>query len=42
MEMKSFTQEMVTPFKVDPEQGPFQCTDEGKLYQRYLENQEKL
>ena len=32
LEMKAFTPGLETPFSVNPEQGPFQCTGEGKLY----------
>ena len=42
LEMKSFTPELETPFSVNSEQGPFKCTGEGKLYQRYLKNKEKI
>lgn len=41
-EMKSFTTGLETPFSANSEQGPFQCTSGGKLYQRYLENAEKI
>lgn len=42
LEMKSFTPGLETPFSVNSEQGPFQCTGEGKLSQRYLKNKEKI
>lgn len=42
LEMKSFTPGLETPFSVNSEQGPFQCTGEGKLYQRYLKDKEKI
>lgn len=42
LEMKSFTPGLETPFNFNSEQGPFQCTGEGKLYQRYLKNKEKI
>nr|YP_009029079.1 hypothetical protein [Cylindrotheca closterium]AGH28615.1 hypothetical protein [Cylindrotheca closterium] len=42
LEMKSFTPGLETPFNVNSEQGPFQCTGEGKLYQRYLKDKEKI
>ena len=42
IEMKSFIQEMETSVNISSEQGQFECRDEGKLYQRYKENQEYL
>lgn len=42
IEMESFVREMETSVNISPDQGPFQCTGEGKLYQRYKENQEHL
>ena len=42
LEMKEFTPELETPFNVNPKQGPFKCTGEGKLYERYLKNKEKI
>ena len=40
--MKKFTKQLVILFDSEPKAGLFQCTDEIRLYKRYLENQEKL
>ena len=42
IEMKSFAQEMETSLSLTSDEGPLQCTGEGKLYQRYKEGQEYL
>ena len=42
IEMESFVQEMETSFSLTSDEGPFQCTGEGRLYQRYKESQEYL
>ena len=42
IEMKALNPELEMPVNLNVEQGPFECEGEGVLFQRYLENKEKL
>lgn len=42
IEMKALNPELEMPVNLNAGQGPFECKGEGVLFQRYLENQEKL
>ena len=42
IEMKGFNEEVISPLKFEFKEGPLECTEKGKLYQRYLENKDEV